>query len=305
MKINILPPILMALVFSTHVNAADPVGAGEIQIRIPTLEERLRQGESETDASSLSLYIKRAIDEITGECSGWTVRLFGQLFANGVPMAANSNESIPDKNDREEDEDQSIEDTIELVPISDEIINQAANAIVSMINDGNILGTTGPGVGASAAWGASFDGNQWAGGTMEFNPIHLERAQEEPYQRRTVELLRNQEILADSILHETAHIFYSYFKSGLGAEPAFEPARLTWAFQRRNFWDGSGLEDHGLQVTKGDDVYLSYNLSQSSRYADKNKGNEETARQVSHRIILCTQGAAVGRILGLEDNRTP
>jgi hypothetical protein len=241
----------------------------EIRVRAPSSMDR--------DNDAAKQMVLRVLDEYTGACGPGVVTRFQKLFGNGVTVGDG------------------------LQPVSADIIKEIANRIKARLKSDDIQVQIDSSQTGSAAWSATIVGAV-VGGQIAIRPLDVERAIGADQPDRNVALLRRQEQLADSLLHETAHAFYSILQHEYKGVAAYAPEKITEAFPRSAFWDRSTPCSHADEGEFGSESCRGarniFRLS-SDGYSNA-RGNEETARQIANGIYSCTEGAAVHRILGLK-----
>lgn len=223
--------------------------------------------------------LSRTLDEMTGPCSAPVIHRFSTLFPKGVTVQGET----------------------ELKLVTVDILKDVAQRIRDRVASGDITLSVSPAAEGSASWSATvFQGK--VGGSLEIKQDDVRLAIGEDRRPRRLSLLRRQEQLADSLLHETAHAFYSILKHEFKAKPGWAPKELTRQFTRgRSWWDGSSACDHSDEVDPSScrTMLNEFRLTGGS-YNEIVWPNEETARQVANGVYSCSRGAGVGRILGLK-----
>ena len=267
---------------------ASAVAANAEDFKLPEKTElpiepmALGRGADPAEESAKQLLF-RTLDEMTGPCAAPVIFRFNTLYAKGVMVPGGT----------------------ELKPITTDILKEVAKRIRERVQSGDITLSVSPAAEGSASWSATvYQGK--VGGSLEIKQDDVRLAIGEDRKPRRLSLLRRQEQLADSLLHETSHALYSILKHEFKARPSWAPKALTRQFVRgRSWWDGSSACDHSDEVDPSScRTMLNEFLLTGGSYNEAVWPNEETARQVANGVYLggesCARGGVVGRILGLK-----
>lgn len=273
---KIIPGLLLAQLLCGTLSAQNFPSPGdflgrkeEVPIRLPGS----MVSSADSDEQETKKLLFRTLDEYTGKCGTVPQVYFKRLFGDGVTVSG------------------------ALQPVSPEMIAEIAKRIRARVESGDITVKLSSTESGSASWGATIMGGV-VSGDLSIKSGDVTSAIAGDRSRRGLDLLRKQEQLADSLLHETAHIYYSIFQHEFKGKASWMPERLTEVFSRDKFWDGT----EPCMLMEGADCRRTKNVFKlsASGYSEGARPNEETARQVANGIYRCTNGAAVPRVLGLK-----
>lgn len=190
-------------------------------------------------------------------------------------------------------------------------ISAAAKVLTGMINSGKIK--VGRAQGAAGAWSPDLekdasnpDQYNMTGGTFEIgDPAEIKKIGRAPTNFSQV---FKQDQFANTILHETAHMFYSAIRSGMHfQDPSQNP--IPEEFGSRYFWNGAGVATmcpggtcpstmtKKAPFCKQDELSCySWKISNHS-YGKEGTGTEWAARVISQGMCNVGQCEAYARVL--------
>jgi len=121
------------------------------------------------------------------------------------------------------------------VPFDETQLRSAAAQLTRMINSGRIAVKPVAGSGAAGAWTPDITDGALSGGTFEVGDWRSVQALgRDP---RNFSQLFKQDQFANTILHETTHMFYSVITISLGFAPQNQPS-VVEDFKSTVFWNG-------------------------------------------------------------------
>ncbi len=233
------------------------------------------------DTSPVKDMVKAALDVLSNEGLNSTVSHYSQVFGQ-IPKTKGSKETAP---------------------LTAADVKAGAKYLQDLLDHGAIKAKEGA-AHAAGAWTPDVTNDQLVGGTVEIGG-DIKGAKDAGRSHQFQKLFAQDQI-ADTTLHEAAHMLYSYFRFQRDAKEASTPDKIQEDFALHVFW--TGLSPAGtcspscsaFHIRKAPchgesdiDCYM-YHLSDDG-YGKS--GNEDAARKIANELETSTSGTAYAKVL--------
>jgi hypothetical protein len=254
------------------------------------------------DPSSVAGAMAAGLDQYrSSNACGQAVALewLNKLFKDGVP-AARAKEVLfngdADPQPYHQPKPEKGKPAPEMTPITAEMLDRAAIHVAGRIKDGGVSGgCTRDNV--SGYWGADPDCAYSVCGKIELGAGWVAKVTNSSFNGEMP--LRDADQVGNSVTHELAHLFVTYFRRVYGARDQPDIGGLREDFQYFTFFNGCGLyETNDYQGRAHTPIEYT---APSDMYDPAKTGNEQAARMIAHGMQLCfnrKQNPFYLRILG-------